>query len=262
MRSAYSAGFLTAIGTNMRLSKPDMIIASSGGTGNAAYFIAEQHASVRRIWLEFLPTKRFISWLRLRPIMDIDYLIDDVFKRAVPLDAARVLHSDIDLFMPLVDRATGQVRFVSKRDNADLFELLRASKAIPFFYGKSVPLFGSRYMDGAVGTTTRDMCEFALLQGARRILIIDNRTELGFAKRLCMFAYAYLSTKHIRESMLHRLRGDRDSFSREMDECLVVRPQLRMLVINNSPMKVRAAFERGAADALALENKLRTLLTV
>jgi hypothetical protein len=31
MRSAYSAGFLTAIGTNMRLSKPDMIIASSGG---------------------------------------------------------------------------------------------------------------------------------------------------------------------------------------------------------------------------------------
>ena len=80
MRSAHGGGFLYALGTQLNI-RPDIIVASSGNAGNAIYFCAEQFDDLKNIWLERLSTSKFISFLRPFRVMDIDYLVDEVFKK-------------------------------------------------------------------------------------------------------------------------------------------------------------------------------------
>ncbi|OGG54246.1 hypothetical protein A3H16_00710 [Candidatus Kaiserbacteria bacterium RIFCSPLOWO2_12_FULL_53_8] len=259
MRSAYGAGFLYALKTMLGIPHADIIVASSGGTGNALYFITGQSEAAEHVWGELLPTPRFISWTR-RPIMDIDYLVDDVLKNRFPLRTDLLAESKTEYFVPLLDVKTGEVRYVGREDGVDPYELLRASKSMPFFFGKAVSLLGHSYMDGGIALTAHDMVEYAIQKGAKRILVIDNRTRLTFGKRLILLIYERLLATRATQKAIRHWTAHHGKAPRVGDaQCVVIHPELPIWPATKNPRKIRAIFQMGIADALARAQELRTL---
>src|SRR3989338_10270539 len=103
MRSAHGAGFLYALATQLGLTAPDVMVGSSGDAGNVLYFSAGQYESLKRIWTELLSTPKFISPLRFWRVMDINYLVDTVFKEQERLDTDALGLSAIRWFVSIED---------------------------------------------------------------------------------------------------------------------------------------------------------------
>lgn len=262
MRSAHGAGFLAAL-ADMGLTHPDIVIGTSGNAGNALYFAAGQYSSLRRVWCDILPYSHFINPWRFWKLMDIDYLVDTLFKKQAPLDIHALRSSSIRWMIPITDPATGTTHYANTEDGYDVFELLRAAKSIPLLFGKSSMLGGKEYIDGEVGPTLEDHAHRALVEGATRLVIVENRsvptTSMGFAKRL----YAHLQPAGLRDAMLR-------DFS-TTSTCIVGPAGVHAVCVFPSDLPARfashdrasltATFERGHADAMALASELRTLLS-
>src|ERR1700690_2672994 len=106
MRSAHGAGFLCALGTMLNITSPDVIVGTSGNAANSFYFIAGQYDFLKAAWTGGnLSTSKFISLLRPTRVIDIDYLIDIVFKKELPLDTEALAHSPIEYYVPLTNAA-------------------------------------------------------------------------------------------------------------------------------------------------------------
>ncbi|MBC7836809.1 hypothetical protein H7X87_03465, partial [Acetobacteraceae bacterium] len=202
MRSAHGAGFLYALGTKLSLTSPHILVGSSGNAGNMLYFIAGQYDFLRRVWSGILSTPKFISFLRFYRIMDIDYLIDTVFKKILPLNIAAAQASSTEYFIPITDAKTGKTRYVGKDDSTDTFEVLRAAKAIPIIFGKEISLQGKKYIDGEMGPTLSDHVEFALSKGAKNIIVVDNTSAWRGITKLGMEVYALTLSKNLRNAIV------------------------------------------------------------
>lgn len=171
MRCAWSAGFL--YGLNEIGIRPKTIIASSGNTGNAVYFATNQTQSTKRIWTQHLPGKHFISFLRWKKIIDIDYLVDDVFAQKEPLDFERLLTSETQVICLAFNVHTHQFEPFTNRSIT--YDVLRATKALPFIYGKTVPIGTGEYSDYPISPALME--RFA--SNSSHILTIDIRSSGG-----------------------------------------------------------------------------------
>ncbi len=135
---AYSVGAILALIEKFDLVNPYLVIGSSGSTGTFAYYVAGQYKSIENIWKNLLPSKKFISWKRLHKIMDIDYLIDDIFKKQDTLDVEKIKSSKIKFYISATNIETGNPEYFGNQSNVDIFEALRASSAAPIVYNKLV----------------------------------------------------------------------------------------------------------------------------
>ena len=93
MAASYNFGALLALVEKYQFISPDIVITGSGSAGTASYYIAGQHNS--NIWGDLLSTKKFINFLRFWKIIDIDYLIDEIFKKQDPLQSEKIHQSKI-----------------------------------------------------------------------------------------------------------------------------------------------------------------------
>ncbi|KKW19897.1 MAG: hypothetical protein UY63_C0005G0080 [Parcubacteria group bacterium GW2011_GWA2_51_10] len=178
MRCAYTGGALVALAREKELTSPDFIIASSGSAAFALYYLAGQLDAIQDIATYLLSTPKFISFLRPWKIMDIDYLIDVVFKEQRPLDVKKLQQAHSDYFIGVTESGSRRAHYISKSAHVNEFELLRATKAIPILYNGSASLFGKRYIDGAVSISFEDSINKAFELGATKIIGIDNRSQI------------------------------------------------------------------------------------
>ena len=260
MRSAHGAGFLHTLALELDITTPDIMIGSSGDAGNVAYFAAGQYHSMKTIWCNLLSTSKFISPWRLWRVMNVDYVIDTVFKRQVPLDTHALFTSKVGWAIPITNFDTGATRYVTARDVLDPFEVLRAAKAIPFFFGKRVTILGKRYFDGELGPTVEDHANYALEQGATRILIINHNPPPSVTSRLLADVY----TTSVSAPMRHAILRDWSEKSvcitlPQASVVCVVPKNLPVNVATRNQKKLRAAYEQGVADARAMKDELRAL---
>ena len=119
-------------------------------------------------------------------MMDIDYLVDIVFKNTEPLDIAKLKASRILIRVPLLNMQTKQVDYIDPKEN-NTFDLLRASKAMPLIYGQRVHVDGNIFMDGALVASVEQMINEAELLGATHIIVIENRVRsklFRYAKKI------------------------------------------------------------------------------
>ena len=106
--------------------------------------------------------------------MDIDYMVDEVFKKQDPLDARAIRNSKTEYSIAITDAQTGESKYISNRDECDIFETIRASCAIPVIYNKQVNIGGRKYIDGAIGAQFYTNIHKARSLGAEKIIAIDN----------------------------------------------------------------------------------------
>lgn len=192
MRGIFSAGVLDVF--HERGFAPfDLALGSSAGACNLASHLAGQHGRNRRCYLtqmrraEFSDARRFLRgghWL------DIDYLWG-AFEREDPLDLAAAAASRTRLVVAATSVDTGAPTFFEPGAGV-LWEVLRASCAIPVLFRRFVELDGRRFADG--GLSSPFPAEEAYRRGARRILVIRSRPAgyPGPSRMECALAGAML----------------------------------------------------------------------
>lgn len=261
MRSAHGAGFLYALATKLGITEPDIIIGTSGNAGNVLYYTSRQYESAVHVWCDgMLSTSKFISLLRPWKILNVDYLVDTVFKQHEPLNIEALLGSAIDWYVPATDTETGKARYFGKTDHPDVYELLRVAKAIPIFYRKRIVIFGKTYFDGEMGPTVADHLHHAISRGAKKILIVNDNTPKNRLSSLEMHIYAAMQSPHLRDALVRDIDEEKACITAKNATVLCVSTKdLPIGVLTRNKKKLIQAFDTGMQNALAMEQELRTL---
>ncbi len=190
MRGTYS---ITALAELERLgytNRFNAVYASSAGAMNGAYFLAGQAAEGVAIYVEHLSGKRFINFLRLRPIIDINYLVDEVLSVQVPLNQDAVLSSPTELLIYTTDAVKGTtVCFSNRNMRAPLLDILRATAALPIVFGREIVINGRRYVDG--GFLDQVPLAKAIEDGWKHIVVVLTR-PLSYRSVAPSFTYRIL----------------------------------------------------------------------
>jgi predicted patatin/cPLA2 family phospholipase len=179
LRGAFVAGALA------ELARCDLhfshIFATSAAAASAAYMVAGQIERALQIWRDRTHGAQLISprhLLRGRGLMDIEGLVE-VFRGELALDAERVERSATALRVAVTNCMTGAADHVAAtRDN--VYDLLKATMALPVVYGRVVPVDGVPYIDGGVADAIP--LEAALALSPARVIVVTTRPN-GYRKK-------------------------------------------------------------------------------
>ena len=177
MRGAVSAAMLTALDDLGLRSVFDVVYGVSSGAVNAAYFLTGESWYPLTIYLDDLPTRRFVDFRRSlagRAILDLDYVFEHVLEKVKPLayDKIAGMAPRFQVAVAMVD--TLETVSVSTFENgADLKAALRASCWMPIAVPGVGEFRGRPAVDGGVLTAhptitaTRDGCTHVLSLSTR-----------------------------------------------------------------------------------------------
>ena len=115
IKGAFAAGVAYGL-SKVKIQNADMIVGTSSGVPTAAYFASQQFEFIKKIWVEEVWSKEFIDYtgfLTGKPILNLRYLIDIVFKKKFPLDVKLVIESKSLFLMPLYNYREGKIEFFS-----------------------------------------------------------------------------------------------------------------------------------------------------
>jgi predicted patatin/cPLA2 family phospholipase len=179
MRGAYAAGAILEI--FRRKQRFDGMWATSSGAASCAYGLANQPEGIE-IWQRHLHGRQLLHPVRLllgRSALDLDYLVDDLFGRRIPLDVEAVKRSTIPLIVPVTNVDTGEVEYFDARGE-NVLQLLRAAMAVPGAVVEPIALHGKRYVDG--GVIDQLPIAKAIADGAKDIVVVTTRPA-GFVPK-------------------------------------------------------------------------------
>ena len=257
MRCAYGAGALLAIAEQYKVAEPDILIAASGSAGNSAYYLSEQWESAANIWIQGVTSPKFISFRR-RQVLDVDYLIDEIFKKQHPFNIEKIKSKKTKWLLPVTRVRDGATVYLSPKRTEKVYEYLRAAKATPIAYGKTVTIDGEEYIDGDFGSETDDLVRRAIEEGADDIVVIENNPGIGLGKKTRRLILRGLEI----EEIFRKKTGLAKAMTRELKEHqkLALPPEVRMVtltpskrlavsVVSRKKLILRTAFNAGYADA-------------
>ena len=176
MRASFNVGVILSLIEKYKITEPFLLICASGSAGTGSYYISKQYDSIRNIWTNLLSSKNFLNPWRFWKIIDIDYLIDMVFKKQDPLDENKVYESKTKYLITALNKKTGKIDYFNNHDNMNVFESMRASKAMPiaFKLNPNVAINDSNYCDSMIPERAKMYTKKAIELGAEKILLIDN----------------------------------------------------------------------------------------
>lgn len=199
MNCAYSAGALCCLAEVYGFRDADILVGSSGSAGSLAYYSTRQYGSIKNIWTNLLATKKFISLARVSKIMDLDYLVDEVFGRLDPLATSLLKESTSKVFISTTTYETGESKFFTNID--DIFQVLKASKAIPFISNKKVAIGGVKYIDGSISSTFSDNVKKATMEGAKNIIAINDDESFSFSTKMFWITCSFFVNKNLQKAI-------------------------------------------------------------
>ncbi len=179
LRGAFVAGALAEFeAEGLKFSH---IFATSAAAASAAYLVAGQIERALAIWRDRTHGGQLISprhLLRGRGLMDIEGLVE-IFQGELALDVQRLARSGVALRVAVTNCTTGAADHVPATEH-NLFQLLKATMALPVVYGRVVRVDGVPYIDG--GITDAIPLEAAIGLSPRRIIVVTTR-PLGYRKK-------------------------------------------------------------------------------
>lgn len=148
MAGAVGAGAVIALEELGLRNAFDDIHAYSAGFCNASYFLSGQVRLGASIYYDALSGSRFINFLRLWKILDIDYMID-VIRTKKALNVKEIMRHKTKLYTPLTESSNGRVSYVEAHDvdEQDYALLMGASASVPYLHPGHVRINGNSYKD-------------------------------------------------------------------------------------------------------------------
>jgi len=214
MRGAITAGMVAAIEQLGLVDSFDAVYGSSAGAINGAYLLAGQATYATTVYYQDIDNMAFVNPFRPligRPIVSLEYLIDEVMVNRKPIDWRTILDSKIPLRVVATSLRRGEaVTLQGFRTREGLFEALRASARIPLLAGGPVSVNGDPCMDATICQTIP--YEAALRDGFTHVLVLRANAKgvgLGEPRLFGYLAAHRLGRSHsrLRAAMLSR-HGD------------------------------------------------------
>jgi predicted patatin/cPLA2 family phospholipase len=115
--------------------------------------------------------------------MDIEGLVE-VFQGELALDASELSRSATALYVAVTNCNTGAADHVAATQS-NLFQLLKATMALPVVYGRVVRVDGVPYIDGGIADAIP--LEAALALDPKRLIVVTTRPS-GYRKKPAPFA--------------------------------------------------------------------------
>ncbi len=273
LRGSYAVGVVKALAEKFHITSVDLAIGTSSSSATLAYYVARQFDSITNIWSTLLTTWRLVSLRNVmlgNPLLNIDYLVDVVFKQQDRLNIDRLKSNTTEFLVPVTNYHTGEAQYFSNQDKTDFFEVLRAAMAIQFFYGKSVEISGQRYVDGALSVPLG--FTKALEAGATDIIVISTR-PVGFKRSHSVSErlMTQLFTRGWPEGLKQRLESYPETYNSIMEtireevdkkerNIVLIQPTSAVITgrLGNSSKKLLASIDQGYADACQ-HTELRSL---
>jgi len=177
--TSYSCGSLLAT-KRMKIPKPDIIVASSGGTANAFYYTSGQIERAYHIWGHEISSKKILSGARFWKMFNRDCMVDGVFMQSPnPLNLKAVHLSPIRIYIGVTNNYNGKMEYFSNKSRIDLLKVLKATITVPFFSGifkdLSVPIGRFRYTDSRASSRYELLVEKALSFNPYKIIVFGNK---------------------------------------------------------------------------------------
>jgi predicted patatin/cPLA2 family phospholipase len=249
MSCAYFTGAILALVEKYSLTDPYIVIGSSGSTGTLAYYVSKQYKSIKNIWQNLLPSKKFVSFWRPKEIMDIDYLIDDIFKKQDILNTQAIKESKIKFFIAITNVHSRKIEYVNNKDNVDIFEALRASNAAPVAYNKWVRINHKEYVDGAIEAPLSVNIKKAQKEGAEIIIAFDN-SHHDFAANALLKFYSFFVGKVFLRRVKSYLRHT--EYHNADKNVLIIKPSVKLpiTVLDNKRKHIIKTMHIGHSDVM------------
>ncbi len=169
MRGAWAAGVLALLHKQGR-HQYDFVYAASSGACSAAYFVAGMWEPGLSIWRELAcKAVRRRNFLRRKPIIDLAYLVDYVFRQRVPLSVEALEKAAARFSIVLTDCHTGEPVYFHARDER-VFAALRATASMPLATSGFDYVDGRPFADG--GLSDPIPIRRALADGATDITVV------------------------------------------------------------------------------------------
>ena len=254
MTCAYSAGALEAIHDHYGFRTPHVLIGASGSAGNCAYYTSGQSQVGRHVWCDLLTDGQMISY-RQWPILNIDYLVNTVFRRLVPLDSYAVKHNPLELLIPTTNVDTGLLHYFSNHEpDYDVFPVLIAAKTVPVVAGRSVCIDGvckHRYADGDLAQQLNRHTRLAREYDCEKIVVIDSIVGEELKIKRAIKFYERYAPKAMKRAVERGLADDHNLIHDD-ESIITIRPtrNLEMGALTDKKTKVERAYDMGYADAV------------
>ena len=197
MRGVVSAGMTAAIEQLGLRDAFDEIHGASAGAFNAAFLLAGQAAYLATLYQHGFGDPRFISFgraLRGGPLLDLDHVINDVWRRQRPLRFDAILSSTIALHCTATDADRASiVDLTDLRSEEDIRSALRASGRLPWLAGGPVNFRGMRLLDATLAEAIPVHAAFAT---ATDVLVLQTRPH-GIAHAQLSSVIARLTDRYL-----------------------------------------------------------------
>ncbi|NOX98233.1 MAG: hypothetical protein GXP30_00595 [Verrucomicrobia bacterium] len=231
-----------------------------------------------------LSSKNFIDYKNMsdffsdKPVYDIDYMADEVFRNRHPINVKNVLDSPIDFYFPMYNidlsrielfsnRTTEQLKFepgtsctINSIEQYDVYDLIRAANAAQFVYDKPVKIGDYHYMDAAA------WCPYLIdvpgIKGSKKIVIV-TKSDNSFRRRLTYlfmgFVFPFLigpfRSRHLpwhsyfqygkKPWLIDRMSKEADVLHK-YDSLITIKPRIKLGgQTDNSPETLRKNFMHG-----------------
>jgi predicted patatin/cPLA2 family phospholipase len=151
MRGVVSAGMTAAIEQLGFTDCFDEVHGASAGAFAAAFLLAGQAAYLTGLYPYGFGNPVFAgagSLLRRRPVFDLEYVVNEVWRNQRPLRTDRILSSRIELHLTATDVDTAeQVDLSQLADDEQIRTAILASSRLPWLAGPPVSFRGRRLLD-------------------------------------------------------------------------------------------------------------------
>lgn len=152
MRGAFLVGSMTKIHELLGPNYFDAIFATSVGVFEQAYFAVGRPDIPESIWRNRVHGNQLINFSNLlfgKPLLDLDYLIKLFQSKEYLLNIDLLSKSQTRLSTFVTNYKTKTPEIMDLR-HGPVFDIMRATSAIPFFYPKHILINGERYVDSWV----------------------------------------------------------------------------------------------------------------
>lgn len=262
LRASYNVGVILALAKEYNVTEPSILICGSGSAGTGSYYLAKQYDSIYNIWTNLVSSKKFVNLKRFWKLIDIDYLIDEVFKKQDPLNDKLVCSSKTKYLIPALNEKTGDLKYFDNSDRMDIFECMRATKAMPIAFKlcPNIKIDGSYYCDSPISSNAEFHIKKAVELGAKKILIINNNFNKNHSI-INFILFRWFSFQGIKKNYLKNFQELKDYQLPTNVEIFTILPEkeLKIKTLNNDKILLKNTIDQGY-DETTNNERLRIFL--
>lgn len=297
-RGAYAYGAMQALeqvfNDQYGLANFTYMAGTSASALTMMYTLSGQfHTDGLDIWTNKVSLKRFMDQKDLKrlfrspPILDVEFLVDEIFEKQHPLAWNQFIKSKCKFYIPLIDVKDLSLKFytndtevssallpyelifMDRSNPSEIYSMMKAAAAVPVFYNREVEIQGRTYVDGSL------LSPFPLTapipSSAKRICILTKPNAPGVRwmrdRFMPSLARSGFLQGGISNSNLYSLASEENKNYEALLEqlenlqnCVVIKPAFEMSSSGNSLKELQRNMKAGFDDVIALKEEIQALL--